>query len=192
MSQLRISDTMTTPLMVDLCSGYGGASEPARARGWRVVKLDIAIGAGPDVVADIRALPLRCHPDFLWVSPPCQEFTAAALPWRRERLNPRGPQRGIELMRAAIIAVHALQPAVWVIENVPAAVKWCGFLGLPTARTWGHVFWSNVFPLLPQVAPHKMHIPGNCSFTHWKRSVIPFGVAHAWTVAAESAVRVRE
>ena len=173
--------------MLDVCCGYRGASRPAHVDPrWIVAAFDISAGCKPDVVADLRAMPLRSpRVDYLWISPPCQEFTATCLPWLIERRDPAGPQLGIELMKAARDLVDELRPAVWVIENVPSSVRWVPFLGPVKARTWGHVFWSNVFPLLPQVRPHKKRIPGHCSFTHWKRSVIPFDVSLAWLRAAE-------
>ena len=43
-----------TPLMIDLCSGLGGASAAMRERGWRVVTVDNEATFSPDVVADVR------------------------------------------------------------------------------------------------------------------------------------------
>jgi hypothetical protein len=57
---------------LDLCSGLGGASQPALDRGWRVIRVDIDPRFKPDIVADVRALPLKpFHVDVLWASPPC-------------------------------------------------------------------------------------------------------------------------
>lgn len=70
---------------LDLCSGLGGASQPALDRGWRVIRVDIDPRFKPDIVADVRALPLRpFHVDVLWASPPCQEFARATLPWLKK------------------------------------------------------------------------------------------------------------
>jgi len=166
--------------MVDLCCGFGGASAPARARGWRVVTLDIAPRVKPSIVGDLRALPLKCRPDLLWISPDCSTYSRWRLPWFDK------PEPDTELMREAAAAVDYLKPVSWVIENVPAAVTWCeSFLGAPAAKIHGHVFWSNLFALMPQVAPHKELIPGHCWDTHWRRSVIPFIAANAFVTAAE-------
>ena len=68
---------------LDLCSGLGGASQPALDRGWKVIRVDIDPRFKPDIVADVRALPLKpFHVDVLWASPPCQEFARNALPWK--------------------------------------------------------------------------------------------------------------
>jgi len=68
---------------LDLCSGLGGASQPALDRGWRVIRVDIEPRFKPDVVADIRNLPLMPFGiDVLWVSPSCDEFARATLHWK--------------------------------------------------------------------------------------------------------------
>src|SRR5260370_930747 len=61
---------------LDLCSGLGGASQPALDRGWKVIRVDIDPRFRPDIVADVRDLSLKFsfRPDVLWASPPCQDF----------------------------------------------------------------------------------------------------------------------
>src|SRR5271165_5287920 len=67
---------------LELCSGLGGASQPALDRGWKVIRVDIDPHFKPSIVADVRALPLKpFHVDVLWASPPCQEFSKHYLPW---------------------------------------------------------------------------------------------------------------
>ena len=69
------------PVWLDLCSGLGGASQPALDRGWKVIRLDLDRSFRPDIVADVRQLPLKpFHVDVLWASPPCTDFTKAG--WR--------------------------------------------------------------------------------------------------------------
>lgn len=168
--------------MVDLCCGLKGASAPARDRGWRVTTLDILEWLRPDVVGLIEELPFKrgCAPDLLWVSPECTTYTRVRLPWFPDR------EPDITLMAAAVAAVELLAPRGWVIENVPAAITWCApFLGAPAAKVHAHAFWSDLFALLPRVRPHKVMIPGYCWDTHWRRSIIPYEVAHAFVIAAE-------
>lgn len=177
-----MSTTAARPLMVDLCCGLGGASRPARDRGWRVVTLDIAAAVSPSMVGDLARIPLRPSraPDLLWISPPCQTFSRWRLPW----FGKQTPD--ITLMLAAAAAIEHIRPRSWVIENVPAAITWVEpFLGPPTSRIWGHAFWSDLWPLLPQVGPHKGKIPGHTKTTHWRRSLIPYEVATAFVMAAE-------
>lgn len=46
------------PVMLDLFSGLGGASQVMVERGWKVIRVDIESRFKPDIVADVRALPL--------------------------------------------------------------------------------------------------------------------------------------
>lgn len=95
---------MTRLVWLDLCSGLGGASQPALDRGWRVIRVDIDARFRPDLVADIRALPLRpFHIDVLWASPPCAEFTRQSLPWFKGKY----PSPSLDLVRAAFSVVKA-------------------------------------------------------------------------------------
>jgi len=55
--------------MLDLFSGMGGASEAMKDRGWEVIRLDIKEKFKPDLVGDIKRLPLKEYkPDLIWGS----------------------------------------------------------------------------------------------------------------------------
>ena len=146
---------------LDLCSGLGGASQPALDRGWRVIRVDIERRFKPDIVADVRNLPLRpFHVDVLWASPPCQEFTKSCLPqtWAATWKNPAKPDT--EFAIACLDAVRMLQPRWWVIENVMGARRFLSpILGPVRAMVTGHVFWGNLPCLLPQTKSHKRRLP---------------------------------
>lgn len=170
------------PLMIDLCCGLQGASKPARDRGWRVVTLDLLDWVKPSIVGDLYALPLKrdLAPDLLWISPDCTPYTLWRLPWHGNPIPDTG------LMISAAAAVRWLRPRAWVIENVRAAEQWCRpFLGTPILKVHGHCFWTDLFTLLPRVAPHKGMIPGHCKDTHQRRSIIPYEVALQFVLAAE-------
>jgi hypothetical protein len=58
-------------IWLDLCSGLGGASQPALDRGWKVIRVDIDPRFKPVIVADVRALPFsadrcRCGHNEVW------------------------------------------------------------------------------------------------------------------------------
>src|SRR4029077_2487956 len=66
---------------------------------------------------DIRDLNIRefekDRPEFIWASPPCQQFSTA---------NPRrDPEKGLELVRVAYSMIVRMAPKAWVIENVRGA-----------------------------------------------------------------------
>lgn len=66
--------------MLDLCCGLGGVSRRFRATGWEVVGVDLAEWVKPDIVCDVRALPLRpgARFDFIWASEPCTQYSRLA------------------------------------------------------------------------------------------------------------------
>ena len=145
---------MTRQLVwLDLCSGLGGASQPALDRGWKVIRVDIDPRFKPDIVADVRALPLKpFHVDVLWASPPCTEFSKFGL--RCFYPNPPEPDLGIAEAIQAFIA-H-LRPRFWWIENVRSSRPWLSKLFGPVrANIPGHVLWSNQLVLMPNIEPHK-------------------------------------
>ena len=71
-------------LMIDLFSGLGGASYPFKKNGWEVVTVDINPEFSPDLCIDVREFLSVWdgrQPDFLWASPPCEEFSRSSMPW---------------------------------------------------------------------------------------------------------------
>lgn len=128
------------PLAVELFSGGGSATRPFEEAGWRVVRLDRERSVRPTLVADVRRLPLRCRPDFLWASPPCETYSTAN-PFRRSDRA---------LWEATWAAIRELAPKRWVIENVRGA---CRTWGVPAAR-WGPWFlWANFWVRVPETRP---------------------------------------
>lgn len=138
---------------VDICSGLGGASQPAKDRGWTVYRVDIDSRFKPDVVADARSLPLRrFHVDVLWASTPCTEYSKHGL--RCFYKEPPLPDISLEV--GVLRAIEWLKPDMWVVENVRAARPWLTKLFGPVrAQPLGHALWSNQLLMLPFTPPHK-------------------------------------
>lgn len=138
---------------LDLCSGLGGASQPALDHGWKVIRVDIDPRFRPDIVADVRALPLGAFPiDVLWASPPCVEFSKFGL--RCFYPNPTPPD--LSIVRAVKNFIERTGPRFWWVENVRASRPWLQeFFGPVRANIPGHSLWSNQIVLLPNIQPHK-------------------------------------
>ena len=150
---------MTRQLVwLDLCSGLGGASQPALDRGWKVIRVDIDPRFKPDIVADVRALPLKpFHVDVLWASPPCQEFSKWGL--RCFYPDPAEPDLSIALGVKEFIA--RLRPGQWVVENVRASRQFLTpVFGPVRANVPGHALWSNQLLMLPPIPAHKGSLDG--------------------------------
>lgn len=142
-------------LMVDLCSGLGGASKPFKERGWEVITVDINPEFEPDVLGDVtkfesgglaqlyrRAMPSNQYPDrhvdLFWASPPCTEYTKFSMPW-----YPNAPIPDLSIFKACEMIIQDFNPTYWVIENVRGARP---FFGKPTKRTGPYYLWGN-FPI---------------------------------------------
>lgn len=141
------------PVMLDLFSGLGGASQVMVERGWTVIRVDIEPRFKPDIVADVRALPLRPFPvDLIWASPPCQEFSK----WGLRCFYPNPPEPDLSLALATKAIIERWRPQAWAIENVWASRKWLTpIFGPVRALPPGHAIWSDLFLLMPNIAAHK-------------------------------------
>jgi len=117
------------PLMVDLFSGLGGASQAMKEKGWEVIRVDINPECDPDLVMDVREFLgyWKLHdgrsPDLLWASPPCDEFSRAEKPWYEED---RPSRESIELVKVVFDIVREVKPRFWILENVRGAQRWLG------------------------------------------------------------------
>lgn len=174
--------------MLDLCCGLGGASSAMRARGWRVVSVDNLIDVKPTIVADVRALPLRCFQlDLLWASPPCAEFSLWRLPWKQAIRLRREPDLSISYAIRAEIDRWA--PRFWIVENVWASRPWLTPIFGPV-RTMidGHVLWGNLPGLVPQFhrsGTKTKETRGPCKLRHQLRAMIPYEISLALARSVE-------
>ena len=174
---------MATYTMLDLCSGFGGASEAPKRNGWRVIRLDIEPRVSPDIIADVLdPLPIQPgHVDFLWCSPVCREYSRFDQPG----LFPGEPIPSFDLWRACERHIREIQPRYWLIENVRGAVR---FHGRPTYKVGPYHFWTNIPILLKPVWP-RVRKWNLCSGTDplrgAKRGYIPYPVSDAIRLSVE-------
>lgn len=179
---------MTVPRFVplvwlDLCSGLGGASQPALDRGWKVIRVDIDGRFKPDIVADVRSLPLKpFHVDVLWASPPCQEFSKHGLPFYHDL-----PEPDLSICLAVKAIIRDYGPRYWIVENVRFSRKWLtAIFGQVRSCSIGHVFYGN-WLLFPQTKPHKGY---SRDFYHDHsppevRAKIPYEIGESICIAVE-------
>lgn len=134
--------------MLDLFSGLGGASAPfVWSDDWEVVRIDnhphLIYGdeliRGDLMADDWHQLIQVWDFDVVWASPPCTNFSTA---------NPnRKPSLGIPFVERALHIIDAVNPHVWIIENVKGSIKHLEpLLGPPRLILGPYVFWGN-FPL---------------------------------------------
>jgi hypothetical protein len=160
-------------LMLDLCSGLGGASAAMRDRGWRVVRLDIEGKYGPDVVGDVRSFTWGgVRPDLVWASPPCIEFSRESRAWTATHRLP-----DFSLVGGCLRVIRECKPRFWILENVKGAVRW---FGPPQAIVGAFYLWGR-FPMLGSVRGSswkaKRQRPDDAAW----RAAIPYRLS--WCVA---------
>ena len=138
---------------LDLCSGLGGASQPALDRGWKVIRVDIDQRFKPDIVADVRALPLKpFHVDVLWASPPCKDFSKFGL----RCFFPNPPDPDLSIVEAVHREMFRFYPTWWMVENTSPSRRWLTpMFGAVRAAAPGHVIWGKLPCLLPPTVSHK-------------------------------------
>lgn len=177
---------MMQPAMVDLCSGFGGASAAMVDAGWNVVRVDIDEKVKPDIVADVHRLPLRLNerPLLVWASPTCTEYSRWGMPasWFPDRTYP-----SLDLWWACKRGIRYLDPVYWVVENVRGAQL---FHGRADFHFGPYFLWTNI-PLISPLGhewPSKAKMSrGSHPLASAKRGRLPYGISLAVREACLSA-----
>lgn len=175
---LRDNACCQTPLvMLDLCSGFGGASEAMRHRGWSTIRVDNEPQVKPDVVADVAALPFSpFHVDLLWASPTCTEYSI----WDQRGLFPHPTVPDLTLWQTIERIIAEWKPRFWIIENVRGARY---FHGKSAYHVGSRYLWTNLmlFPTHISVPfrPKKNLSSGKDPLRSAKRGRIPYEISLA-------------
>lgn len=152
---------MKPPLVIELFSGTFGWSQGWLARGGRAIGFDIEHlphhGPVPEgaslVLQDVRTLDGAQFKNaaLILASPPCQEFSWRAMPWKKAREAPP-PELGMELFascfriqREASAAAGRHVPLV--VENVRGAQRW---VGRAPYHFGSFYLWGDVPVLMPR------------------------------------------
>jgi len=100
-------------LIIDLFCGIGRFE----TNKCEVISIDINPITKPDILADIRYLPLRekLKPELVHASPPCKYFSIARQ--RRKGLNEKGIAESLELVASCFHAFAYLETKNWTLEN---------------------------------------------------------------------------
>ena len=149
--------------MLDLFSGFGGASEAmVQDSKWSVLRIEnnpLLGGVPYTVIEDVKNLKpnpphsnlLNAKIDLIWASPPCREFSGGFNSpksiWSRENgLESYKPN--MDLLLAAIEIIEKVKPKYWIIENVVGSIRYFEeYLGEPRQIIGPYVLWGN-FPIL--------------------------------------------
>lgn len=111
--------------VLDLCAGTGSATQAFKDRGHDVETLDIV--GEHTYVCDVRAWHPEKHYDFIWMSPPCTDFSIA-----KAKKGVRCIDRKVDLsiVRACLRIVQEAKPQYWIMENPRGCLR--HFIGMPT------------------------------------------------------------
>lgn len=139
---------MKRRLLLDLFCGVGGWSEPFLARGWDCVGVDLGDFANryPAMFyrRDVRTLTPEFFSTFdaIVMSPPCEEFARAEMPWLRGDHRPG--REAIELLQWSINLAGSI-PIPAIVECSKFAARHVG--GAVLFGSWA--FWGDVPLLMP-------------------------------------------
>ena len=165
-------------LILDICCGLKGASQAFVERGWDVITVDIDPQFNPDIVTDIRTWHYAgAKPDFIWFSPPCDEFARESMPWCKT-----GKVPDMSIVNACLRLKNETQPRYWVLENVRGAVP---YLGQPRAR-YGAFFLWGYFPDIGKPLQDYRKKESYGSKQRAERAKIPERLSHVMAIAIES------
>jgi hypothetical protein len=136
-----------------LCCGIGGQKATENT-----VTIDVDENVKPDIVADVRHLPLRpdLRPEKLLMTPPCTFFTYAQ-PFPRPGIG-----KAFEILGACFEAINYLKPQSWILENPrnhlqkiigkpKFGIRWKAY---DTEAT--HLFYSNIKSLKRATFPYEV------------------------------------
>lgn len=171
-------------LHIDLCCGLGGWQAPFReADNWRTVGIDVREDLTPDVVGDVRHLPLNpSEVTLVTVSPPCGPYSAAWNPVKPPAV--RYPD--FKVWNACVKAIVELDPVFCVLENVAQAQYFHG----PSDKHVGpYHFWGDFPPFDVRGDFRKGNDPSdrrtpNIEDTD-ESARIPYAIAEALRLAVE-------
>lgn len=164
--------------MLDLFSGWGGASEAMLQNGWDVIRIEnnpeLALVPNTHLMCiydlgqllDIQMADgyIPSQPELIWASPPCTN----------------NPENAIELVKEAKRIIDIVNPRYWIIQNVQDSIKYLTpILGEPTMIIDSIVLWGR-FPKW-SMPPHYKHIKDDLAQTK-----IPYEVSNACRQSIEN------
>ena len=141
------------PMALDLCCGKGGWAKGLLATGWNVIGVDIEKYEGfPDeaqlILCDVRGFFPKIKVDLIVASPPCQEFSKRALPFK---VFKNLPPPDTSIWEACVNLAKQLNCPI-VIENVCGAQK---YMGKAKAHYGSFYLWGDIDFQIPVGKPRK-------------------------------------
>lgn len=129
--------------ILELCSGSKVLSQYFIDRGHECITVDLDKKNKPQIIADVRQLPIiPSYFDLIWASPPCTEFSYA---------NPnRTTSPDLTVFWACWNIILEFKPKFYVIENVKGADE---YFGKPDQIIMPFYLWTNIPALVKRGRP---------------------------------------
>jgi hypothetical protein len=166
---------MRKPLAIDLFCGLGGWTDGLLAEGWDVIGFDIERHVYGEhrypaqlVIQDVLTLhgsQFR-NVDLIVASPPCQEYSYMAMPWKKAKAlaaEYRSGKRDVKQLTALFDACFRIQREACeaagrhiplIVENVRGAIPW---VGRSRCSFGSFHFWGDTPALWPLGTHRKQH-----------------------------------
>lgn len=185
--------------MLDVFSGFGGASEAMLTAGWTVHRLEnnLLLRDVPETnICDVMTWPFQDIPkgyyDLIWASPPCVAFSDGySSPKMKARRAGENYEPDMSLVARAIQIIEWAEPQYWVIENVRGAQNFFhDMLGKPKQIIGSAYLWGK-FPYIH--TPNSWKMPSKYKNDPWssdplranKRALIPYEISNGLKLAVE-------
>jgi len=108
-------------------------------------------------ICDIRKYLPNRNFQVVVSSPPCTEFsTLTNLSYKKGQRGPPEPEKGIELVRAAMRVIEEVKPVYWILENVHGSIQYIEpIIGKPMLISKPWVLWGNLPPFMFEFEPKR-------------------------------------
>jgi site-specific DNA-cytosine methylase len=136
--------------ILDLCSGFGGASEFfTLEENWHVVRIEnnpLLAHVEHTAILDVHNFdewlpPLLDEygpPSIVWASPPCREFSLGySAPQAVAARNKEPYQPDMSILKSCMEIIDLSGPSWYIIENVHGSKKWFEAEGIKLKQTIG-------------------------------------------------------
>lgn len=125
-------DLIKKPVIIDLFSGLGGASEAFVQAGWEVIRIEnnpklqyVPHTYDLDVMKWREWIDDMPRADIIWASPPCTEFSNAYNAPRSKAFREKTEYwPNLKLLEATEAIIHQLNPTWWIVENVAGSERY--------------------------------------------------------------------
>lgn len=142
--------------MLEIFSGSSNVCKEFQRRGWSAFSFDLSRSSSAQVIADARHFPVKkISLDFIWFSPPCNEFSKARFPWFKNL-----PEPSTELFETSLQLIDYFSPKLWLIENTKGGNYFISKKFSPAnSIIYPWYFWTN----LPNISKFPRHlVKKNC------------------------------